>query len=254
VGFRVARVVPGSADENRADNQKANAILEKAINALGGEDRLGKAQAYFIRSKGTNETRSGEALVVLYHYTFAVTVQGLDRFRSEFEGTIDGKKVKNVLVLNGDRGWRMSGEDIVVLDANAIADAKRIAYLSVIPHTILPLKTKAFEAVMAGEEKVAGKLAIGLKVTGPEGDDFTLSFDKESGLPVKLAAKLFKPQDDVVIEEKILRQFTGYDGIKWAARLEIKRTERDRDIIKNEDLIEFKVLEKVDADAFAKPR
>ena len=254
VGFRVARVVPGFAGANRAGNQEVNAILNKAIDALGGEARLSKAEAYFTKSKGTNATRSQEALVVLYPYTFAVTVQGLDRFRSEFDATIDGKKVRNVLVLNGDHGWRMSGEDIVDLDANAIADAKRIAYLYVIPHTIVPLKTKSFEVEKAGEEKVAGKPAVVLKVTGPEGEDFTLSFDKESGLPVKLAAKLFRPQDDLFIEEKILRQFTDYDGIKRPIKLEIKRTERDRDIVKNEDVIQFKVLEKVDADDFAKPR
>jgi len=254
VGFRVARVVPGIEGANPADNQEVNAILDKAIDALGGEARLGKAQAYFTRSKGTNATRSQKALVVEYKYTFAVTVQGLDRFRSEFDATIDGKKVRNVLVLNGDRGWRMSGEDIVDLDANAVADAKRIAYLYVIPQTIVPLKTKSFEVEKAGEEKIAGKPAVVLKVNGPEGDDFTLSFDKQSGLPVKLVAKLFRPQHDVFIEEKNLRQFTDYDGIKWANRLEIKRTEKDRDISKNEDVIEFKVLEKVDPDDFAKPR
>ena len=35
-----------------------------------------------------------------------------------------------------------------------------------------------------------GKPAAALKVTGPDGKDFTLYFDKESGLPVRMVAKV----------------------------------------------------------------
>ena len=38
--------------------------------------------------------------------------------------------------------------------------------------------------------EVDDKPAVGIKVTGPDSKDFTLYFDKESGLPVKLVAKV----------------------------------------------------------------
>ena len=74
------------------------------------------------------------------------------------------------------------------LDGDDLAAEKRRAYLQAAPMTILPLKGKGFKVESATEEKVGDKPAAVLKVTGPDGKDFTLFFDKESGLPVKLVA------------------------------------------------------------------
>ena len=52
------------------------------------------------------------------------------------------------------------------------------------------LKGKGFKATVDGEEKVDDKSAAVLKVVGPDGKDFRLFFDKESGLPVKLVARV----------------------------------------------------------------
>ena len=52
-------------------------------------------------------------------------------------------------------------------------------YLQVVPITLIPLKDKAFKVESAGEEKVGEKPAAALKVTGPDGKDFTLLFDKD---------------------------------------------------------------------------
>ena len=98
--------------------------------------------------------------------------------------------------MNGDKAWRKhAGNNTVELDADAVTNEKRSVYLQVIPGTILPLKTKAFKVETAGDETVAGNPAVVLKVTGPEGKSFTLAFDKQSGLPVKLQAKVFGFQE-----------------------------------------------------------
>src|SRR5207302_437956 len=66
----------------------------------------------------------------------------------------------------------------------------REVYLQLVPVTVLPLRGKGFKVKTAGEEKVGGKAAVVLEVTGPDSKDFKLSFDKESGLPVKMVAKV----------------------------------------------------------------
>ena len=76
------------------------------------------------------------------------------------------------------------------LEGDGLANEKRSVYLQVIPITLVPLKGKGFKYEAGGEEKVGDKPAVILKVTGPDGKDFTLYFDKESGLPVKLVAKV----------------------------------------------------------------
>ena len=117
------------------------------------------------------------------------TVQGLDHYRSEFEGEFDGNTVKGVTVLNGEKGWRNFG-DTHGMDEDGVANEKRTIYLAVVPATLVPLKGKEFKIEPAGEEKVGDKPAVAIKVTGPDGKDFKLFFDKESGLPVRLEAKV----------------------------------------------------------------
>ena len=50
----------------------------------------------------------------------------------------------------------------------------------------MPLKGKGFKVDSSGDEKVGEKAVAVVRVTGPEGKEFTLYFDKESGLPVKM--------------------------------------------------------------------
>jgi hypothetical protein len=240
-----ALVISGVADSGRADDAEVKAILDKAIKALGGEAKLGKLEAYSTKSKGTITFNGNDNQVAT-----EATVAGLNRFRSEFEGEFAGNKVKGVVVLNGDKGWRKFNDNTTDLDADAIANEKRTVYLQVIPGTILPLKTKAFKVETAGEETVAGKPAVVLKVTGPDGKEFTLSFDKESGLPAKLQARVPGFQGAEFNQETTYGDFTDYNGIKRAKRVESKR---DGEPFAKLEVIEFKVIEKVDPSLFAKP-
>src|SRR5258707_12017180 len=91
----VFAVAGGSA---RADEQEAKAVIDKAIKAAGGEEKLGNVGAATWKAKGkitfndnTNDFNS------------QVTVQGLDHFRSEFEGEFNGNAVRGVTVLAGDK-------------------------------------------------------------------------------------------------------------------------------------------------------
>ena len=114
----------------------------------------------------------------------------------------------------------------------------------------MPLKTKGFKVETAGEEKIAGKPAAVLKVTAPDGKDFTLSFDKESGLPVKLVAKVRGFQGEEFTQETGYTDYTDYDGIKRAKKVE---TKRDGETFVKTEVTEFKVIAKVDPKTFDKP-
>ncbi len=138
------------------------------------------------------------------------------------------------------------------MDDDALANQKRNTYLRVLPVTLVPLKGKDFKLEAAGEEKVDGKPAVGIKVTGPDQKDFTLYFDKESGLPVKLVAKVVGFQGNEYTQETTYKDYKDFDGIKKATKVESKRD--GEDFIKSE-ITEFKVLDKdkVDPKTFSEP-
>src|SRR5690349_8007808 len=80
-----------SGSVRAADAKDVTPILDKAIKALGGPEKLGKIKAATWKTKGTitfmgadNET-SGQ-----------ITVQGLDHYRQDFEGMFNGNTFKAV--------------------------------------------------------------------------------------------------------------------------------------------------------------
>jgi hypothetical protein len=239
-------LVSGPGGSARGDDNDARVILDKAIRALGGETKLQSAQAIAWRARGKS-TSDGDNST----FTNETTVQGLDRFRMEWEDEMNGTFVKGLVVVNGDKGWRKYGDNFRELDASRLANHKRSIYLLVVPVLLVPLKGNAFLITRDGEEKVDGKPALGIHVVGPDGKEFTLYFDKESGLPVKLVAKVPGFQGQESTQETIFRDYKDFDGLKKATRLERRR---DGEKVLEQEITEFKVLEKVPPEVFAEPQ
>src|SRR5687768_11645415 len=81
--------------------KEAGVILDKAIKALGGEEKLGKLKAITWKTKGTLTLMGSDNPI-----TTNSTMQGLDHIRQEFEGEFGGNKIQGVTVVAGDKGWR----------------------------------------------------------------------------------------------------------------------------------------------------
>ena len=237
----------GLAGSARADDQEVKAILDKAIKALGGEEKLKKAEAYSEKHKGTLTFGGNDS-----EFTTERTVQGVDRVRAEFESEFNGNKFKFLMVLDGDKAWGRFGDATMPLDETGLAREKQNLYLAAAPVTLLPLKGKGFQLEAAGEEKIADKPALVIKGTGPDGKEFSLAFDKDSGLPVRLVAKkVLGFQGDEFTLEVSFADYKEFGGLKRATRTQQKR---DGETFLKQELTEFKPLEKVDAKTFAEPQ
>jgi hypothetical protein len=243
----VVVIAVGAPDRTaRADDQAVKAVLDKAVKALGGEPRLAKAGTYLRKTKGTISFNGNESTV-----TVESTVQGLDHYRSVLEGDFGGNPVRGVTVLDGDKGWRKFGDNKMDFDSAALANEKRNLYLQVIPVTILPLTGKGFKLESVADETINDKPAALLKVTGPEGKDFTIAFSKETGLPVRVVARVLGFQGQEFTQEVHYSEYREIDGIQRAMKIESKRD--GQTFMKNE-VAEYKVLEKVDPQTFAEPQ
>ena len=235
--------VPGQ--RTRADEKEAKATIDKAIKAIGGEEALGKAKVLSWKTKGTITFNGNDGQI-----STLTTSQGIDHYRSEIEGDFNGNTFTGVVVLNGDKGWRKFGDNNVDLDGDAIANEKRSVYLQVVPALLLPLKGKDFKVDSAAEEKVGDKPAAVVKATGPDGKDFTLSFDKESGLLVKMVAKVIGMQGDEFTQETAFTNYKDFGGTKQATK---RTSKRDGEKFLEAEVSDFKILDKADAKAFSQP-
>ena len=60
-------------------------------------------------------------------------------------------------------------------------------------------------------------------MTGPDGKDFRLLFDKESGLPVRLEAKVIDFRGEEFTQQTTYSDYKEFDGVKKATKIESKR-------------------------------
>jgi hypothetical protein len=246
IGGVIATVLVSNLGGTARADDNPNAVVEKAIQALGGAEKLANVKAATWKGKGKLNFGGNEN-----DFTSQTTIQDLDHFRSEFEGEVMGNKVKGVTVLSGDKGWQQFAGMTNELDKDRLASEKRNVYLMLIATMPSVMKDKGFKVEAAGEDKVADKPAVGIKVTAPDGKDFKLYFDKESGLPVKLVAKVADFTGEEKTQETTMSDYKDFDGIKKAIKTEIKR---DGEKFLTQEITEFKLLDKVPPETFSEPK
>jgi len=226
----------------RAGDDDAKSIVDKGIKALGGEDKLAKVEAFTTKAKGSIVFNGNEN-----EMTTETTAKGLDHMRREF----GNDQFHGVVVFAGDKGWRKFGDNSSEIEGDAVANEKRSIYLQVIPVTLMPLKGSGFKCKAAGEDKVGDKPATKLKVTAPDGKDFTISFDKENGLPVKVVAKVVGFNGEEFTMDTSYSDYKDFGGIKKATKISSKR---DGEKFQDMEVTDFKVLDKVESDTFSEPK
>jgi hypothetical protein len=239
-------LVFGLGQWTKADDQEAKAVIEKAINALGGAQKLDAAKTATWKSNGKITIEDNDN-----KFTSKVTAQGINHFRQEFEADFNGNPIKGITVLDGDKAWRKFGEDTNKIEDEALANEKRVVYLQIVAQMPTYLNEKGFKVESVKDENVDGKPAAVLKVTGPEGKDFQLFFDKQSGLPVRFTATVNDFQGEEYKHETTFSNYKDFDGLKRATKSETKRNGKK---FIDVELTEFKVVDKLDPKAFAAPK
>ncbi|APW61488.1 outer membrane lipoprotein-sorting protein [Paludisphaera borealis] len=236
----------GMTGPSKADDAKAVEILDKAVKALGGEEKLAKIQAASWKAEGKLTVNGGEG-----KFNTSVTFQGDDRIHIDFDAEFGGNPIKGSTIVNGDKGWRKFNDNQQDLGADDIAREKRTLYLIVSPALPTRLKGKGFKVSADGEEKVGDKPADVLKIVGPDGKDFRLFFDKESGLPVKAVARVAGWNGEEFEQASLFSDYKDFGGVKRPTKVV---STRDGEPFIEQTVVDFKVEENLPAETFAEPK
>lgn len=221
------------------DDKAAQAVLDKAIKALGGEEKLRQAMSWKLKDDQAE---------------MVITVHGIEQYRSVSESEEKGKKFKSTDILNGDEGWNISGGSQSKLTKEHLAQLRQRAYQEVIPVLVYPLKGKGFKVKLDREEKVDGKSAIGVHATFPDKSESVIFFDKETGLPLKHIYKMPVYPDKTINFEHTFSNHKEIDGIKKAMKMKSKVSSNGKDETFETVITEFKVLKEVNPKTFADPK
>jgi outer membrane lipoprotein-sorting protein len=242
VGLSLLCTAPAGADEAT----DAKAVVEKAIKALGGADKLAKLPATTFKCKGTGEVKQKS------DFSGTWSVQLPDKYRAELEITEGGNNETVTLVVNGDKAWAREANrnrtEEAPADAMSLVKADFGAVL--LAHTLTPLTGKGYKLSALGEVKVNDKAAAGVKVERKDLPDLDLFFDKETHLPVKAEVRVKEPGGEEVLHAFFFSDYKETDGLKHFTKMTMHRADKETIVM---ELSEVKRLEKLDATLFDKP-
>jgi hypothetical protein len=229
-----------------ADPDQAKAILDRAMQAAGGEANLAKFQAATGRAKGTLHKKEGDV-----PYTTEAATQGADRARLVTEFRKDGKPLKVVIVIDGDKGWVKTGDEATVdMDEAVLKEIKEWLYASWLT-TLAPLRDKAFELSPLGESKEDGRAAVGLKVAHKGHRDVELFFDKDTGLLARVKSRIKDLENNREVTQEIrFDQYKDFQGTKQRTKMTTRWDGKPRD---GGELTEIRLSEKLPDKVFGKP-
>ncbi|MBP3960410.1 hypothetical protein J8F10_34725 [Gemmata sp. G18] len=240
-GFVLAATVPARAD----DAADARALIEKAVKAHGGQEKLEKLPAIVTKFKGTFHGM-GEGIPM----SGEISVQGADRQRVEIEVEAGGQKIPITIVVTSDKGWTKIAKDTKEMDKDELKEALEQAHGSWVA-TLAPLKDKKFTLSTTGEMEIEKRPALGVKVSHKGYRDVELYFDKETGLLVKTEGRVKdEGTGQEVTEESFHSEYKDVQGTKQPMKFTVKRNGK---LFMEGESSEVLLSEKLDASTFTKP-
>jgi hypothetical protein len=239
-------LVLGAVASVRADDKDdVKAVIDKAIKARGGEEKLAKYKAFTIKSKGKINLMGNEI-----EFTNETAVQIPDKMRSYVEGEFGGVKFTRIQVVNGNKGWLSQMGNTEEMNEEQLNAAKEEQHAGRVV-TLVPLKDPAFTLAPLGEVKVGDRPAVGVKVSHKGQKDINLYFDKEKGLLLKTQRRVKDMMTGQELDQETL--FSNYkevDGVQHPMKQTIKRDGNDFLTI---EISEYKSHDKLDDKLFSKP-
>jgi hypothetical protein len=236
----------------RADAEAdVKALLDKAIKASGGEEKLAKVKAMTLKSKGKFYDVDRDISPDGVDYTAETSWQFPDRVRDEIHAKVKGKDLVILAVVNGDKGWSTETGTAEEMKKEALEEAKENMYVNKVG-MLYTLKDKEFKIASLGESKVDDKEVVGIKVSSKGHRDISLYFDKKTALLLKSETKVkdLMNEGKEVSQEVYYSDYKEVDGIQQPYKVKMLRGGKD---YVTAEMTELKVVDKLEDKLFEKP-
>lgn len=248
LGFVVAVVLALSAvPAGRADDfPELKALVEKAIKATGGEEKLKKLEGATLKARGSVHAENMEI-----PFTVEGSAKALDRWRLDFDANVNGTVLKIMLVFNSDKVWAKVNEQTSPGPEELVTALKTDTYALRLAHTLLPLKAADCKLSPMGEIQIGGKPAVGLKAVVKDRPEVNVYFDKETGLLARIDLQVRDtPGMPEVTHEVLFLEPKEMGGLKHFSKLVLNREGKK---VLEVELTEVTGDDKLDGNLFEKP-
>lgn len=186
----------------------ARAIVVKAVQAHGGEEKLAKVRADRAQIKG---------MLYISEPPIAFTGETLVQQPGQFKNTMSFKQGGTahtiIQALDGDKAWISVDGKISEPEAAVLRAMTEQLHVDRLLRLTALLKDKDLTLTPLEETKVNDQPAVGLKVAARGHNDVSLYFDKEKRLLLKAEYKTTNNQKREVLQEDYFSNFREVGGI-----------------------------------------
>ncbi len=221
------------------------ATIQAAIKAHGGEENLAKTTTGSLAAKSTMTLANVEASV-----SWEETFELPHRNYRKINGKVKGRDISMEYATTDGSGWirQNGGEAKEYQGEKQPLERNWNAFLAVLPLCL----EDGVKLEAAGEEKVDGRDAVGVKVQGKAvGSEGILFFDKKTGLLVKSRRRIQHPLSREEVEgEVVYSNFRQVSGVQYPHHIMTYVTGKK---VGDMEITRIEFLEKIDDHLFDKP-
>jgi hypothetical protein len=234
-----------AAVANVRGQDTARAIIEKAVKAHGGQERLSRIRADQVQVKGNLLVEGTQT-----PFVGETTVQLPGQFKNVIRLMTPKGQVTVVQILNGDKVLVTIDGQPQKLEAAALADIRETFQMNRAIRLVPLLTDRTYELGALAEIKVNDRPALGVRVTAKGRHELRLFFDKETSLLVKSEHTIDAGEGKEVRQEVFYGDFRELGGYKRPVKLVALR---DGKKVMEAELTDVKYFDKIDDAEFTKP-
>jgi hypothetical protein len=168
--------------------EEARAVIAKAVQAHGGEEKLTRLRAVGTRTLGTMYVNNDSV-----PFTAETTVQVPGQVKNVLECELQGKKRRIVQVINGDRVMRSVDGQAQPLPEEVVAEMHELLHAQRIQTLVPLLRDSTYRLTLLGAGQVNDRPAWGVRVAAAGHRDVVLHFDRATGLLVEAERHTLDP-------------------------------------------------------------
>jgi hypothetical protein len=224
----------------------AEAVVKKAIDAHGGADALNKYKAGTAKMKGEMSVFGMDIT-----FTGEMTYFLPDKYKMTIDAEVAGQKLAIVQVANGKKYKQTINNMAIPLKDAERDELLQSAMMQEVSQLTPLLDAKKYTIKAEKDAEVEGKAAAVVLVTAKGFKDTKLSFDKKTGLLVKMERKGLAPSMDdpkEVNEETLLSDYQKVEGVLQPMKVVVHH---DGKKFMTMTMSDSKLMEKADEKTFA---
>ncbi len=223
----------------------ATDMIQRAIIAHGGKQRLSSVRAEKVKFKGTLHLGSSSV-----PFTDESIIQAPEQFKSIVRITEGGRVRTIVHILDGPTATITVDGQPQIVSGSLIAQMRQTLQLDQAMKLVPLLIDPAFHIEHTGEYQYNGRVVIGVRVTGRGQRDLRLYFDRETALLVKSEHLLDGPGGKDVRQEAFYSEYRDVGGYLRHGRVTVFR---DGKKVMESELVEAQHFDHIDPREFQGP-